>query len=74
MQTGIPVEKNRLEGKPITVSILLSFSSLVRIRSSAPLRNNTPCGSMIAIVPPLDRKWKPCNKNAKSAADLGAMP
>ena len=36
MHTGIPVEKNRLAGRPITVSMWPSFSSLVRIRSSTP--------------------------------------
>lgn len=50
-QTGIQVEKNRLEGKPITVLILLSFNSLVLIRCSAPLLNKTPLGKIIAILP-----------------------
>jgi hypothetical protein len=43
IHTGIPVEKNSLAGKPITVSICPSLSNFVRIIASAPPRNKTPC-------------------------------
>jgi type I restriction-modification system DNA methylase subunit len=39
LHTGIPVEKNSLAGKPITVSICPSLSNFVRIIASAPPRN-----------------------------------
>lgn len=42
IQTGIPVEKKRVTGKPITLSILLSFKSLVLMRSSAQSENKWP--------------------------------
>ncbi len=74
IHTGIPVEKNRFAGNPMTASIFPSLRSFVLIFSSAPPRNSTPCGRIIAIVPSSLRKWNPCNKKAKSAADFGASP
>ncbi|MNG30158.1 hypothetical protein D3C84_1157170 [compost metagenome] len=56
IHTGMPVEKNRLAGRPITVSIWPSFSSLVRMRASEPLLTSTPCGRMMAITPSCSRK------------------
>ena len=43
MQTGIPVEKKRLAGNPITASRLPSFNNLVLIFFSTPPRNNKMC-------------------------------
>jgi hypothetical protein len=40
----------------ITVSICPSLSNFVRILASAPPRNKTPCGRMIAIVPSSSKK------------------
>jgi type I restriction enzyme M protein len=56
---SLPVEKNSLAGKPITVSICPSLSNFLRISASAPPRNKTPCGRMIAIVPSSSKKGIP---------------
>lgn len=70
----MPVEKNKFAGKPMMASIFPSSSSFFLIFSSAPPRNRTPCGKIIAIVPSSLKKWNPCNKKAKSAAAFGASP
>ena len=61
---GMPVPKKMLAGKPIIASMWLYSIKFWRIFPSSPPRNNTPCGSTIAIIPSGFKWYKSCSKNA----------